>query len=96
MSGAQAEHIEEAVDDATIEEDPDDATSEEAGMVVVHGAVWIPHKCLDLKLHLLIAAHAGTAGHRGSGPTWNALREKCTCSGFREDVRFFLPLAYCA
>jgi len=61
-----------------------------AGTVKVKGAVWIPDKCIDLKLRLLTIAHAGESGHRGTDPTEQALREHFVWKDQREDVRSFI------
>ena len=66
------------------------AHTEDSGILVIKGAVWIPDDCVNLKLRLLTIAHAGTAGHRGSETTWHALRERFTWTDLRDDVRSFV------
>ena len=69
---------------------PKNAILNDGGILVIKNAVWIPEDCIDLKLRLLTIAHAGNAGHRGSDPTWHALRERFTWVGLRDDVRSFV------
>ena len=69
---------------------PKAAKLDDSGILLLKGAAWIPDDCVDLKLRLLTVAHAGTAGHRGSDPTWHALRERFTWTDLREDVRTFV------
>lgn len=59
-------------------------------MVLVKGATWIPDGCTELKIRLITIAHTESAGHRGSDPTFNALREHFMWTDIRDDVRTFV------
>lgn len=69
---------------------PPSALESDTQLVQIKGSTWIPDDCTELKLRLLTIAHAGSAGHRGSESTWNALRDSFTWTDMREDVRSFV------
>ncbi len=48
--------------------------------------MWIPNEAEQLQLRLLVAAHCGTAGHRGAKSTAHALRERFTWSTLDADA----------
>lgn len=72
------------------ENKPKSAIMDESGVILIKGAAWIPDDCVDLKLRLITIAHAGSAGHRGSDSTLNAIRERFTWTDLRDDIRTFV------
>lgn len=54
------------------------------------GHIWILSSDTDLKLLLLIIAHAGDAGHRGAETIFDALHVKYFWEGIRDDTRAFV------
>lgn len=54
------------------------------------GAVWIPDSNKVIQLRLLIAAHAGAAGHRGAATTMRAMESFVTWTTMPEDTKSFV------
>lgn len=64
--------------------------SEEVGKN--HGVIWISDDTNELKLHMLVGAHCGEAGHRGGTVTVGKIREAFWWSGMTQDVREFVAM----
>lgn len=75
---------------ARTEELPGNAIADPDGLLRINGAAWIPEDAVDLKVRLLIIAHAGPAGHRGSESTATMLEEGFTWTGLRQDTADFV------
>ena len=54
------------------------------------GAVWIPEQDSLMKLRVLIAAHAGPAGHRGQAVSLANMTSRFVWKGMREDTQSFV------
>lgn len=67
-----------------------DFTSDDDGLLRINDKVWIPDEADELKMKLLIVAHAGQAGHRGGEATCASLREVFTWTGIVTDVKDFV------
>lgn len=63
---AQKDHISHA---------PKQSTTTDAPLVLIKGVAWVPDGAVELERRLLIIAHAGSAGHLDSDPTFHALRK---------------------
>jgi RNase H-like domain found in reverse transcriptase/Reverse transcriptase (RNA-dependent DNA polymerase)/Integrase zinc binding domain/Integrase core domain/Aspartyl protease len=51
---------------------------------------WVPDAAVELKLRILIAAHAGPAGHRGAEPTKLLVQRHFLWAGARKEVDSFV------
>jgi Integrase zinc binding domain len=51
---------------------------------------WVPDAAVELKLRILIAAHAGPAGHRGTEPTKLLIQRHFLWAGARKEVNGFV------
>lgn len=60
------------------------------GIYLLNNLIWIPEQSIDIQMKLIVAAHCGTAGHRGAVATFNALREKFIWKNMEEDVKIFV------
>jgi hypothetical protein len=56
----------------------------------INGLIWIPSKATELQLSLLIIAHAGAMGHRGSGATRQSLAGVFSWKGLHQDAEAFV------
>ena len=54
------------------------------------GAIYIPNGYSKLRARIMVVAHAGAAGHRGSDVTQNLLRDRVYWPGMTEEVHTFL------
>ena len=73
----------------------------DTGLWEAEGAIWVPEtpssvtdpqttsEC-DLRLRLLVIAHAGGSGHRGEIPTLTALRQRYWWESLQKDVKVFV------
>jgi hypothetical protein len=52
--------------------------------------LWVPDAAVELKLRILIAAHAGPAGNRGSEPTKLLIQRHFLWAGARKEVDGFV------
>lgn len=68
---------------------PNCAKQDKDGLWRINNTAWIPAEADELKVKLLVLAHAGAAGHRGSDATHAALSEEFTWIGMRKDVADF-------
>ena len=62
----------------------------------LNGVAWIPENAEALKLRILVAAHCGPAGHRGTDPTNDGLRAEFLWKNMKEDVKFFASPVFTA
>eukprot|EP00736_Rhodelphis_marinus_P010119 Rmarinus@m.1922 len=60
------------------------------GLLRVDGALWVPATSRELKVKLLVTAHAGVAGHCGMERTQDRLEKMCLWEGLAGDVRAFV------
>jgi len=52
--------------------------------------VWIPHKAKELKIRIMVIAHAGTAGHKGIEITKMTLKKEFYWKTLNEDIEKFI------
>lgn len=71
-------------------EAPKCTSSSDETLIRIKRAAWIPSAAVNLKLGLLVIAHAGTAGQHGADLTRHTLRIEFTWTDHREDVRNFV------
>ena len=62
----------------------------EGGVIKIDGRIWIPKKDLGLLFAILIYAHCGIGGHRGSRATASSLKESFIWKGIDEDFHEFV------
>lgn len=66
---------------------------DEGGLTKVEGKIWIPDDQVDLQIKLLVVAHCGAAGQRGTEATLGVLKEQFFCRDMNQDGKEFVK--YC-
>jgi hypothetical protein len=59
-------------------------------LVFDDGAIWIAQNATDLQLRICVAAHCGSAGHRGTKATLAKIEPKVRWDSLNEDVDTFM------
>ena len=72
------------------EKKPKESSTDDNGLVVMNGRMWVPEDAEDLQWRLLITAHCGSAGHRGIESTRSVLHEQFTWQGLYTDTMLFV------
>lgn len=56
----------------------------------LNGKIWIPSSDSELQMKLIVVAHCGKAGHRGSDSTLSAVQSMFVWKEMRQDVEMFV------